>query len=560
MLRASNSLFRSGPSYTAAEFEAICRTTPPPRAMSSPPVANFEHEIGARIGRGDLAGAAAAAAACRAAWPMASAGWLLGSIAALLAEEGETALALIEDRLATVPGDGQCLLQKAECLLALGRRDAALASAASAAAHAGENAAALDAVGEFLVHAHESAQALAMYDRAVAAAPRSALLLGKRAELHRSLGNFEAAARDHEAVLALSPSDADALKGLAELRPQTPESNSIAAMEAALEGAPPRSAQAATLHFGLAKSFEDLGDHARSWGHLSAGNRLERARIAYDPATDRAVIERIIAGFPALEPVRPDTSGERPIFIVGLPRTGTTLVERIIGRHSQVHSAGELNALSEAIGVTVKRSSPQSRGWLGYAAALGGLDGEPIAREYLAHSRAHRGVRPRFSDKNPANFFYCALILRAFPRAHIVHLTRSPLAACYAIYRTRFEGAFPFSYDLAELADFYVGYRRLMTHWHRVLPNRILDVAYEEVVTALEPTTRRLFDYLDLPFEEACLDFELNPDPTLTASAVQVRQPLYDSSLDQWRHYAAELAPVRSRLEAAGISVDPPPR
>jgi tetratricopeptide (TPR) repeat protein len=527
--------------------------------MSSPPLADFEHEIGARIGRGDWAGAAATAAACRTAWPAASAGWLLGSIAALLAEEKEAALALVEDRLRRDPGDGPCLLQKAECLLALGRRAEALASAAAAAKQAGGNAAALDAVGEFLVHTQEHAEALAVYDQAVAAAPRSALLLGKRAVVHRFLGNFELAGHDYEAVLALSPTDADALKGLAELRPQTAERNCIAAMEAALQSAPPRSAQAPTLHFGLAKSYEDLGDYAASWRHLTAGNRLERARTAYDPGTDRAVIERIIAGFPDVERVLPDSTGEHPIFIVGLPRTGTTLVERIIGRHSQVHSAGELNALSEAIGITVKRVSPQSRGWLDYAAALGRLDGEPIAREYLARARARRGVRRRFSDKNPVNFFYCALILRAFPNAHIVHLTREPLAACYAIYKTRFEGGFPFSYDLEELADFYVGYHRLMSHWHRVLPGRILDVAYEKVVTAQEPTTRGLLEYLALPFEEACLDFQLNPDPTTTASSVQVRQPLYETSLDQWRHYAAELAPVRSRLEAAGVSVDAPP-
>ncbi len=462
----------------------------------------------------------------------------------------------MEDRLASAPGDGQCLLQKAECLLALGRRDEALASAASAEAHAGENAAALDAVGEFLVHAHAHLEALRIYDRAVAMAPRSAVLLGKRAVLHRVLGNFELAARDYEAVLALSPVDAEALKGLAELLTQTAERNCIAAMEAALQDAPPRSRQAATLHFGLAKSYEDLGDHAASWRHVSAANRLERAAIAYDPRIDRAVIERIIAGFPDTEPVRSDTTGERPIFILGLPRTGTTLVERIIGCHSQVHAAGELTALSEAIGIAVKHASPQSRDWLGYASALGALDGGPIAREYLARARAHRGVRPRFCDKSTANFFYCALILRAFPHAHIVHLTRHPLAACYAIYKTRFEGTFPFSYDLEELGDFYVGYRRLMAHWHRVLPGRILDVAYEDVVRSFEPTLRGLLEHLELPFEEACLEFHANPDATMTASAVQVRQPLYDSSLELWRNYAGELVSLRARLAGAGIPLE----
>jgi len=146
--------------------------------------------------------------------------------------------------------------------------------------------------------------------------------------------------------------------------------------------------------------------------------------------------------------------------------------------------------------------------------------------------------------------------LRAFPNSRIVHLTRQPLATCYAIYKTRFQGTFPFAYDLTELGDFYIGYRKLMAHWHRVLPGRVLDVAYEDIVTAQEPTTRRLLEYLELPFEDACLDFHLNPDATTTASSAQVRQPLYDSSLLQWRHYAAELDGLRAHLEAAGIAVD----
>jgi tetratricopeptide (TPR) repeat protein len=374
--------------------------------------------------------------------------------------------------------------------------------------------------------------------------------------VHRFLGNFDLAACDYETVLTVSPGDSEALKGLAELRRQSTDRNHVIAMEAALAAAPADSKDAATLHFGLAKSYEDLNDYAASWRHLSAGNKIERRRIKYQPELDRATMERIIAGFPNLEAVGPDSTGERPIFIVGLPRTGTTLVERIIGSHSTVHSAGELPALSEAVGEAVNRAAPfQSRSWVGYAATLGDLSGEPIAREYLARARARRGDRARFSDKQPTNFYYCALILRAFPNARIVHLTRHPLAACYAIYKTRFGTTYPFAYDLAEIGDFYVDYHRLMAHWHRVLPGRILDVAYEDVVTAQEPTTRRLLEYLDLPFEEACLDFHLNPASTATASSVQVRQPLYDSSLQQWQHYAAELAPLRARLQAAGISI-----
>jgi tetratricopeptide (TPR) repeat protein len=525
--------------------------------MATPSLPDFQFEIGARMARGDWNAAAAAAAGCRAAWPGDSAGWLLGSIAALFADKKDMALALVEERLATVPGDVQCLLQKAECLLALGRRAEALSSANEAALHAAKDVVALDAVGTFLVYAAEHSRALDIYDQAVAADRKSTAVLGKRAEVHRFLGNFDFSARDHEAVLALSPSNPDALRGLAELRRQSADRNSIAAMEAALSAAPAGSEDITTLHYGLAKSYEDLGEYAAGWRHLSAASALQRARYRYDPAHERAVIDRIIAGFPNVEPVAADTTGEQPIFIVGLPRTGTTLVERILGNHSQVHSAGELPALAEAVGAVIDQTKPAlTEGWLGFAAALGELDGASIAREYLARSRSRRGEKPRFSDKQTANFFYCALIFRAFPSARIVHLTRHPLAACHAIYKTRFYGTFTFSNDLAELGDFYVAYRRLMAHWHKILPGRIMDLAYEDIVTQLEPTTRRLLDYVGLPFEEACLEFYRNPAATMTASSVQVRKPIYDSSLHLWRNFAAELAPLRARLEEAGITID----
>lgn len=515
------------------------------RAMPTPTLDEFQFEIGARLGRGDLTGAAAIAARCRASWPGSAAGWLLGSIAALLAEDAKAALSLIDERLRIDGDDVQCLLQKAECLLALGHRDLSLAAAAAAADVAGGEIMSLDAVGEFLYHAGDYAAALEVYTRATARDPRNPKLLAKRADVCRVLGYFDRAAGDYQAVLAIAPGTPKALKGLVELRRQSTGDNVIAALESALAAASPGSTDAAILHFGLAKSYEDMQDHVRSWSHLTEGNRLERARIQYDPADDRAFIDRVMTAFTDIEPAHADTTGERPIFIVGLPRTGTTLVERIIGSHSQVDSAGEITAWSDAIDAAARKN----------AGALATLDGGLLAMEYLARCRTVRGGRPRFTDKLLTNFFHCALILRAFPRAHIVHVTRQPLAACYAIYRTRFNGTYPFAYDLAEIAEFYVGYSRLMAHWHRVLPGRILDVPYEGVVAELEPTTRRLLEWLELPFEVSCLDFHRNPSPVKTTSSVQVRQPLYDSSVHGWRHHAAELASVGRRLEAAGIRI-----
>jgi tetratricopeptide (TPR) repeat protein len=526
--------------------------------MAAPTLAEFEFEIGTRMARGEFAAAAAAAHACRAAWPTQSAGWLLGSFASLCEGKGDSALALIEVCLARDPQNAQFLLQQAECLRALGRHAAAVAAAAKITAAPVAGYAAFEAAGQFLEKARAYPEALEAYGKAVEVDPKSYSAWAQRAVLHRLLGQFDDAARDYEAVLARNPLHPDALKGLVDLTTQSAERNHLPALEAALAGATPGSEAAAVLNFALAKSHEDLGNHALSWRRLAEANRVARARSDYRPENDRAVTAEIIAGFPALEVEFPDLTHERPIFIVGLPRTGTTLVERILGSHSEVHAAGELPALSQAIGSALK-SLPQGlpRDWREYAQRLARLDPEAVAREYLALARPDRGDRPRFADKQTTNFFYCALILRAFPGAQIVHVTRHPMAACYALYKTRFDTGFSFAYDLKELGDFYIDYRRLMTHWQEVLPGRIVEVAYEDIVTAQESTTQRLLESLKLPFEPACLDFHLNPEPaTNSASSLQVRRPLYDSSLEQWRHYAVELEPLRRQLESAGIRID----
>ena len=522
----------------------------------------LEKQVSEHLARGDLGAAAAAAAQCRQAWPAAAGGWLLGSIVALLGGDPDGALALIEEYLRGRPDDAQCLLQKAECLLVRNDRAAALAAAESAAAHAREVPATLEAVGEFLTQAGEHARAAALYDQALELEQRDrvrrATLLARRAAVHRILGHFDLAERDYGAVLAIDPVAPKALKALSELRRQTSEHNWIAQMHQALSRLPPESEHAAIVHFGLAKSYQDLGDHEASWRHLSAANRIERALIEYSPDADRALMLAMEEAFAAAQADPSAASGESPIFIVGLPRCGSTLVEQILSNHPEVQACGELTAMTDAILTLVNRAAgPPPSDARSHAQRLAALDGASLAQEYLARVRPVRLAQPRWTDKQLINFLYCPLLLRAFPQARIVHVTRHPLAACHAIYRTRFTtGGYPFAYDLSEIAEFYVGYRGLMAHWQRLLPGRILELPYEELVTDFEPAVRQLLDYVGLPFAAACLEFHRNPAPVITSSSVQVRQPLYGSSLDLWKHYAEGLAPARARLEAAGIALE----
>ena len=489
------------------------------------------------------------------------AGWLLGSIVALMTGERQAALALIETRLRAHPTDSQCLLQKAECLLALGERSAALDAAEAAAVNARGAAPSLEAVADFLVEAGEQARAVPLYADALARTSNDRILranlLAKRAAAHRFVGALELAERDYEAVLAIDAVAPTALKGLTELRRQTRERNWIPQMEQALRRLPADSSHAAILHFGLAKSFHDLGEHGRSWEHLSAANRIERSLINYDPADDRALMRAMEEVFATPEAAAVGAAQESPIFIIGLPRSGTTLVERILSNRPDVHACGEVTAMTDAILSLGDRGAGDAPiDARAGARRLFAIDGPTLASEYLQRTRFFRREGKRWTDKHLVNHLYCPLLLRAFPNARIMQVKRHPLAVCYAMYRTRFRGSYPFAYDLTEIAEFIIGYERLMAHWHRVLPGRILDVSYEQLVTDFEPSVRRLLAYAGLPFDAACLEFHRNPAPVITASSVQVRQPLYDSSVHEWRQYADGLAPARSRLEAAGIPLE----
>jgi tetratricopeptide (TPR) repeat protein len=404
---------------------------------------------------------------------------------------------------------------------------------------------------------HDYARARVYYDRAIALSPAQSRYWFNRAAVQRYLGELSAAENDYDQTLRLAPEDAQAYLHRSELRVQSAQRNHLAELERVLSMA--RGWQSEVpLRYALAKEYEDLGDYAHAWRHLAAGAALRRQHLQYTARVDLDTADWISSAYPASVTFSGGCDSEEPIFIVGMPRTGSTLVDRILSTHSEVFSAGELPDFSAAVVAAVQRLLGRAAPRQEFIAASSGLDFTALGEDYLRRTRPRTGKTPRFTDKLPINYLYAGLIARAFPNARIVHVTRDPVANCYGIFKVLFQQGYPFSYDLIELADYYGAYHRLMQHWRRALPGRIIDFSYEDLVSNAPVEVPQLLHAVGLSWQSACLESHKNPAPVATASAAQVRRPIYSSALTLWRHYEHELQPLIARLKAAGVPMQDP--
>ena len=448
------------------------------------------------------------------------------------------------------------LLQRAQSLLASGQLRHACDVAALAQAHPATDAAVLDAIGNVFSLAGDQPRALAAFERAIALSPNEPHFVFNRATVRRFLGDLNGAERDYDRVISLKPTDYEAYLNRSELRTQSEGHNHIPELEARLQSAGNDWRGEVAMRYALAKEYEDVGQYGRSFDHLSRGARLRREHLQYDAATDVATVDWIIEAYPA-SPARSSPATDGPIFILGLPRSGSTVVERILGSHTDVRAAGELPHFALSLVAAVAKqfgNAPMPRRDL--VARSAQIDFPALGKDYLSKVSAASTAPTRFTDKMPLNYLYCGLIHRALPNARIVHVRRSPMAACFAIYKKLFQDGYPFSYDLEELGRYYIAYRRLMDHWTATLPGLIHEVSYEALVADQRPGTQELLAFCGLEWQDACLEFHANPAPTTTASAAQVRHRLHNNAVSQWRHYASQLEPLRRQLEAAGIDTE----
>ncbi|WP_116368231.1 tetratricopeptide repeat-containing sulfotransferase family protein [Parahaliea mediterranea] len=411
----------------------------------------------------------------------------------------------------------------------------------------------LDLIGTTLSQMGEHGAAQAFFGRANTARPQHPpfmLNLANNLVYHGDNERADAIFRD---IIQLQPDSPQAHWALASARKATDDSHILTLRT--LLGRHRHNPRARAFYaYAIGKELEDLKRWDEAFAAFSEGAAARRETVDYDEAGEKALFDFLqthytpewLAGLP---PGEPDNA---PIFVLGQPRTGTTLVERIITSHSQVHSAGELQQFSLALRRLSGYAKPQRFSAELFAAAQT-LAPAQVGRLYLQSSARMRGNTPRFVDKLPQNYLMIPLILAALPNAKIIHLVRNPMDACFASFKQLFADAYLHSYEQGEMARHHARYRRLMDCWRERFPGRIFDIHYEDTARHLEPNARALIAHLGLPWEDACLDFHLQDSAVSTASATQVREPAHTRSIGRWRHYERQLAPMREALEAQGI-------
>jgi tetratricopeptide (TPR) repeat protein len=409
-----------------------------------------------------------------------------------------------------------------------------------------------------LVGIGEYHQAIDLYTRILAEYPNQAKIWLSFGHVLKTAGRLEESIRAYRKSLELAPHLGEAYWSLANLKTYRIEGADIEAMLAQLARANTSTDDRLHLHFALGKAYEDEAQFETSFEHYERGNHLRRSQLHYSAADNTSLVQRSRALYTR------EFFGTRrgagcqapdPIFIVGLPRAGSTLLEQILSSHSLVEGTMELYdmiSLARSLGDSVERSGPGEHAVTTYPEVLAtmSLDGlRELGERYLERTRIQRKTdAPFFIDKMPNNWLHVGLIQLILPNARIIDARRHPLGCCFSAFKQHFARGQSFSYSLEDVGGYYRDYVELMAHFDTVLPGRVHRVLYESMIEDTAAEVRRLLDYCGLPFEEQCLRFYENERAVRTASSEQVRRPIFRDGLEQWRHFEPWLAPLRTAL------------
>jgi tetratricopeptide (TPR) repeat protein len=422
-----------------------------------------------------------------------------------------------------------------------------------------ENVLAHYLLGSTLSLAAQTYQAVESYQRVLELAPKHTGAMLGLGHVLKTVGRQEEAIEAYRNCIRLKPHNGEIYWSLANLKTYRLTDQDIREMEFMVsDGGEPdvevNEESRVNFLFALAKAYEDRGEFGRAWEYYHQGNNSRRIMENYDPVRDEVMNDEIVEVFNR-DFLSANTGlghpSAEPIFVVGLPRSGSTLIEQILASHSQVEGTSEL-PYAGSVATSLNRNRADG---INYPRAVHELEAEHFKRlggDYLELARIHRTEgKPFFIDKMPNNFPTVGFIHLILPNARIIDARRYPLDSCLSSYRQLFARGQSFTYDLTEIGEYFLEYQRMMDHWHDVLPGRCLTVQYEEVVSDFENQVRRLLDYCELPWEDACIRFHETERPVRTASSEQVRQPVYSKSVNFWRNYQDRLAELIEVLEPA---------
>ena len=478
--------------------------------------------------------------------------WRLRGEVAMRRQRYAEAAGFFRRCLEITPGDATARFALAGALHELNRPDEALPLLDRLLRTEPGQAAYMELQAKVLRQALRNDEAMAVLRQAIERHPDTASLLLLYGHILREEGRAADANEVYRRVTALSPGAGTGWWCLANTKTYSFTETELADMHRLLDSGRPGATDRVHLEFALGKALEDRGGYEESFRHYASGNTLHRATFPYRPLaverTTQRICETVTRGFVEQ---RHGWGSERadPIFIVGLPRSGSTLLEQVLASHSQIEGTHELPEIPAIAATLVLEQEADGATVRNPLATLTAAEIGRFADQYLSRcQRYRRSGTPRFTDKQLGNFRNVALIHLMFPRAAIIDIRRHPMASGFACYKQHFSHLMPFCYDLGEIARYYRDYVRLMDHIDTVLPGRVHRVHYERLVADPEGEVRKLLDYCGLPFEPACLQFHANRRAVRTISSEQVRRPIFKDSVEQWRHYQPWLGPLREGL------------
>jgi hypothetical protein len=478
--------------------------------------------------------------------------WRCGLLAARLASRSgqpRVAASLAVPAAARVPDESDAVCEAVHTLLEVGETRLAR-QAFERPVWGGASDATLARYIDFAHRFGEHATALAALERLLAAHTDDGPLRFQRGLQLEYLGQLDAAARAYAACLALAPGFGQAAYQWARLHRSADGAALRTAIGRGLAVAPAGSRDRADFEFARYHALEDLGDTAGAWPALARANAIMRGHMGAAATRQLAGLRQFAAWVDAHPPfpLAASAASPCPLIILGMPRSGTTVLERMLGNHSQVVAAGELPDFGQQLMVVADTPSTYSET---FYARLPTLDFDALGRGYSSQTAWRAHGRAYLVDKQPSNWMLAGLMHAALPNAKILCLGRDPMDVCFSNWRARF-ATYAWSYDFAALAEYHALYTRLMDAWRRLYPGAILDVAYADLVGEPETTLRRVLDFCGLPWEAGCADLVRNANPVATLSAAAVREPLNARGIGQWRRYAVELEPLRQRLAHQG--------